>query len=378
MGRGRGALGGRARGAGARSAGTRRERAALLVAAVGADGARRRPRARDRRSSSARSRSTTALGDEERAAQVHSRLGMAFSLIDSVFAEYLDSAPGVRALRGRARRPRARAAAQGARASRGRRVDGVHLRRARSRGPGARSTRDGARRARRRRGALGRGRRGVRLASDLLRADRGRPRVARAGVRRGGASPAAVPRLDGVQHQGADDVGPRRPRRGAAILRAPALAPLRRAQLLPAADRRRNRPLPRLTRRARRGARAAVGRDADLDHAFARRRSSISGTVAGRTSRRSPSGCSRRAGGPGTAGTSGPRTISPRRSTRCRGEAELAAQRLELALPIVTDGGARVLRAVGAARSGAGARRDRAGGGGARRMWTSARAVARR
>ena len=95
------------------------------------------------------------LGDEERAAQVHSRLGQAHSLIDSIDAEHLDITrafahfDAARAVLGRG------AAAARPRPPRGGRGHGAHLRaadRARDRGGAAR---DGDRRAARRRGPVG-------------------------------------------------------------------------------------------------------------------------------------------------------------------------------------------------------------------------------
>ena len=140
------------------------------------------------------------LRDDERAAQTHSRLGQAHSLIDSIYADHLDIRRAFRHFDA-ARTVLERGPARKARGH----LETGHLDRsdlrpadpARDRGGVAR---DRDRRAARRRGAVGGRHRGLRLAPDHRR------RPAR-GLRRPGARvrlrrrrPAPVPGLDGLEH----------------------------------------------------------------------------------------------------------------------------------------------------------------------------------
>ena len=136
-------------------------------------------------------------------------------------------------------------------------------------------------------------------------------------------------------------VGPRRARRGAGPLRAAAAPAVRRRRRLPPADRRRHRPLPRLARRDRRPRAACSPTRRRPGSPTRSSRSSTSGTATWTRSRRWPRRRSRRAAGPATAGTSGPRSHLAARVRALRGEH--AARRRAArggARAIVVDGGA--------------------------------------
>ena len=304
------------------------------------------------------------LEDVERSARVHSRLGMARSLMDSVAAAHLDIGAAFRHF-------------DAARAVLGKgppRLAAGHLEvgvataltyalqdRARAGGGAARH---GDRRGRGRRAAVGGRGRGLRVA----RAGRG---AAARGVRRAGARvrrrrppPAAVPRLHGHEHPRPVHLGHRRARRRAGALRAAAAAAVRRRRRQPPPVARRARALPRLARRAGGGPPAAARGDRELDHAFAR---ADHGPL-GRQPRRG------RAAGGGDARHQPPDReplgrlgLAPARRARARA-ARRARRRRGAARGGRGDRGRRgrgVLRAVGAAGPRPGARRAGPGRGGA-------------
>ena len=212
----------------------------------------------------------TELGDDERAAQTHSRLGQAHSLIDSIYADHLDIRRAFRHF------DAARAVLERGpvRKARGHLETGVST-------------------------ALTYGLqipRGIEAASRAIEIAEqlgdealwagateayGWHRIIAGDLREGfDAQERAFDSADAGRRpflawmasniRGPDGVGARRPRRGPAVLRARADAALRAGHGLPPRDRRRHRPLPRVARRdrGRRGACSSDARPAWVTHSL--------------------------------------------------------------------------------------------------------------
>ena len=185
-----------------------------------------------------------ALGDDERAAQAHSRLGMAHSLIDSIYAEHLDIGRAFRHFDA-ARPVLDRGPPAGPRAPRGRRRDRAHLRPADPARPRRRRRGDGDRRRGRRRGCCGRAPRrrtgGTRSSpAACARASRCSSGRSTWPIATGGRSSPSWARTSAGSSRG----GSARPDEAQAYFERPLRAALRRRRRLPAADRGRDRALP--------------------------------------------------------------------------------------------------------------------------------------
>ena len=209
------------------------------------------------------------LGDDERAAQVHSRLGMAHSLIDSIYAEHLDIRRAfrhfdaarsvlergpVRTARGHLETGVATALTYGLRIEPG--IEAASRAIAIAEQLGDEALWAGAVEA------YGWHKIVAGELTEGLRGAGARLRGCRSGT-------TAVPGLDGVPHSRPDDLGTGRSRSRAGLLRAAARTLVRRRDRVRPATRRRHRPLSHVAGGAGAHPGPAVRRQADLDHPLA-------------------------------------------------------------------------------------------------------------